>query len=487
MSRWAVLVVSQQRVAPVDLPIGRPLIVGRARGSGLELKDPRVDERHLSLRIVNDRPVLDPLGGTSGVLVNDVPCEAPVELSAGDEISLGDSRLLVMALGVDVAPVLRLANEDELSARLDEEVRRTAGARPLGFVLVSTAGLNVAARQALTRRVVDAVAASGAIASWGEVADDLIGGVVPELGQSQLRELLASIPVVAGPRASTASVMAPEDGTSGDALMEAAFCRLLQIPSVVEEPTVADPSMVRVSALLEELGDRSAPLVLVGPPGSGRSTFARSVFRARGLEPLLLVSEKLPEGRPAALLARDVDRWSTEALEALLEAGRDKRRLVVLTATSRARFDPTNTNLIELPSLADRPLDILAIADAFLREARAALNRPRLALGSDAKRLLAAYAWPGQVRELRTVMLRAARAAVRDEVGSDALPTRLSLAGPKSNLRGALKEAERDLLLEALARTRWNVTAAASRLGLPRRTVVYRMARLGLRRPTRHR
>jgi transcriptional regulator with GAF, ATPase, and Fis domain len=40
-------------------------------------------------------------------------------------------------------------------------------------------------------------------------------------------------------------------------------------------------------------------------------------------------------------------------------------------------------------------------------------------------------------------------------------------------------------LLEALARTRWNVTAAAQRLGLPRRTVVYRMARLGLRRPTR--
>ncbi|MHB8879312.1 MAG: helix-turn-helix domain-containing protein, partial [Myxococcaceae bacterium] len=33
--------------------------------------------------------------------------------------------------------------------------------------------------------------------------------------------------------------------------------------------------------------------------------------------------------------------------------------------------------------------------------------------------------------------------------------------------------------------TGWNVTAAAKNLGLPRRTVVYRMARLGLRRPTR--
>jgi hypothetical protein len=86
-------------------------------------------------------------------------------------------------------------------------VRRTAGARSLGFVLVSTAGLNVAARQALTRRVVDAVARPVPIASWGEVADDLIGGVVPELSQSAAaRAARRSSPVVAGPRASTASV-----------------------------------------------------------------------------------------------------------------------------------------------------------------------------------------------------------------------------------------------------------------------------------------
>jgi len=45
--------------------------------------------------------------------------------------------------------------------------------------------------------------------------------------------------------------------------------------------------------------------------------------------------------------------------------------------------------------------------------------------------------------------------------------------------------AERDALLKALAGTSWNVTQAAKYLGLPRRTVVYRMSRLGLRRPAR--
>ena len=51
------------------------------------------------------------------------------------------------------------------------------------------------------------------------------------------------------------------------------------------------------------------------------------------------------------------------------------------------------------------------------------------------------------------------------------------------DLRSSLKAAEKDALLKVLARTSWNVSQAAKELGLPRRTVVYRMSRLGLRRP----
>jgi len=52
-------------------------------------------------------------------------------------------------------------------------------------------------------------------------------------------------------------------------------------------------------------------------------------------------------------------------------------------------------------------------------------------------------------------------------------------------LPGARESAEKRLLLEALARTRWNVSAAAVRLGVPRRTLVYRMAKLKMRRPAK--
>ena len=99
--------------------------------------------------------------------------------------------------------------------------------------------------------------------------------------------------------------------------------------------------------------------------------------------------------------------------------------------------------------------------------------------------MLQAWHWPGNVRELKNVLARAARGAVRDELGRDALPATFSTETPADDLRGAMQSAERELLLETLARTRWNVTAAASRLGLPRRTMVHRMAKLGLKRPAR--
>jgi DNA-binding NtrC family response regulator len=138
-----------------------------------------------------------------------------------------------------------------------------------------------------------------------------------------------------------------------------------------------------------------------------------------------------------------------------------------------------------VPALNDRKADVLPLAESFLGAFRARLARPRLSLGAEARALLMRYRWPGNVRELRNVLARAARSALRDEVGRDALFDKLSSEAPADSFRGALETAERDLLLEALARTRWNVTKAAARLGMPRRTVVYRMARLGLKRPAR--
>jgi DNA-binding NtrC family response regulator len=140
---------------------------------------------------------------------------------------------------------------------------------------------------------------------------------------------------------------------------------------------------------------------------------------------------------------------------------------------------------LKVPSLWERRSEIQPLADSFLSLFRAQLHRPRLWLSTEAQALLGKYTWPGNVRELKNVIHRAARSALRDEIGQDALPLPLTRELGAQSVRGALTAAERELVLEALARTRWNVSAAAVRLGLPRRTLVYRMGRLGLKRPSR--
>ena len=86
-----------------------------------------------------------------------MPASAQSLLQSGDELRVGEARLLFTKVPTPVAPRPRMAGGEEWMSRLEEEVRRAGVARPLGLALVSSPGLNVAARQALVRRVVDEV------------------------------------------------------------------------------------------------------------------------------------------------------------------------------------------------------------------------------------------------------------------------------------------------------------------------------------------
>ncbi len=144
--------------------------------------------------------------------------------------------------------------------------------------------------------------------------------------------------------------------------------------------------------------------------------------------------------------------------------------------------------VLAVPPLRERGEDIPRLAEHFLSRARKLHPRARVALSAEARTALESHLWPGNVRELKNAMELAVICAEGDEVRLDHLPSpvRRGRERPKvTDLRGALKETEKAALLEVLATTRWNVTEAAKRLGLPRRTVVYRMARLGLKRPRR--
>lgn len=481
MNRWTVLVVTPSGVWPVELSSHRPSFVGRGRGVAVDLKNEGVSERHLSLTVRDESVLLEVVGGAGDVVVNDVPVVGHTTLRAGDEVRVGHARLVLSE--VPALPPARplLATFEELMSRLSSEVAREEPRRPVGVVAVAPPSLNVAARAALTRRVVEEVAHMGVVAVWGELAADVLMAIILDAGPERLGQLFAQLPGIAGPRAHVATATSVDHGLDAEALVGALWAGILG-PAVDElEPIVEDPVMVRLLGVMEGLAESEDSVCVVGPSGSGRrtllrrllSTAGRTAVEVRGFDPPAVERAlRRPDGW---VLVHEAD------ASAELLAGRARGRVL---ATCRAGL-PGFEVVVPVPPLRARPRDILALAEAFLARARGILGRPRLHLGTDARGLLSAWAWPGEVRELKNVMLRAARAAVRDEVGRDSLPSWLSMAAGAEDLRGAMKAAERELLLEALARTRWNVTAAASRLGVPRRTVVYRMGKLGLKRPAR--
>jgi two-component system response regulator PilR (NtrC family) len=146
---------------------------------------------------------------------------------------------------------------------------------------------------------------------------------------------------------------------------------------------------------------------------------------------------------------------------------------------------------IHLPSLVERADEIPELAHHLLaRHARRLAVRVD-GIDADAMEVLLTYGWPGNIRELENVLERATALSGDAEIGPDALMLRPAGAGPGEvrAAEGALDEAlpeyldrvEREAILEALARTRFNRTAAAKLLGITVRTLRYRMQRLGIK------
>jgi DNA-binding NtrC family response regulator len=139
-----------------------------------------------------------------------------------------------------------------------------------------------------------------------------------------------------------------------------------------------------------------------------------------------------------------------------------------------------NVVRITMPPLRARKEDIPLLVRSFLRHFSKANEKPVLDITADAMNALLAYAWPGNVRELRTaiehgvVMASGPKVTVRD------LPRALREAAATS--AGAisiwetanpldLAETEKRLITQALASTGGNITAAATQLGISRRTL----------------
>ena len=152
-------------------------------------------------------------------------------------------------------------------------------------------------------------------------------------------------------------------------------------------------------------------------------------------------------------------------------------------------------NVIELrmPPLRECREDIAAVAAAILKRLAAQAGAPAARLSEGALQELQGYDFPGNVRELENILERATALSGASEIAAEDLRLRPPPAGeapPGSAAASAhlplpeyLDRVEREAILDALAKTGFNRTAAAKMLGVTFRTLRYRMQRLGIREP----
>lgn len=390
-------------------------------------------------------------------------------------------------------------------------------------------------------------------------------GVVVEIGSATM--MLHRGPVAPGATASAASTgdVQPGAGAHAD-----------------EGPLLVDPTMRRLYAMLEVVAASDLPILVLGETGTGKEVFASQVHARSGraggpylrlncaaLSGSLLESELFGhergaftgamQAKPGLFEAADggtvfLDEVGELPLETqakllrVLENGEVIRLGSVKPKRVNVRYvSATNRDLshaiqaqtfrsdlffrlngiaVTLPPLRRRPLEVLPLAERFVRLSASRVGRPAPALTDSAKQGLVNYSWPGNIRELKSVVERAfvlaagghalglehlllpedgglEPASVRERrshasaTGSPsgglvtATPAMgMPVLGPtfegESSLGRPLRpdEAfERDRVLEALQRTGGNQTEAAKLLSVSRRTLINKMEKYGLQRP----
>lgn len=294
----------------------------------------------------------------------------------------------------------------------------------------------------------------------------------------------------------------------------------------------ADPAMERVLQVATQVAGADVPVLITGPNGSGKEKIA-DVLQAnsavRGGPFVTLNCGALPsELIEAELFGADAGAYTgaTKAREGkfeaadggtlfldeignlpaagqmkllrVLETGRFERlgsnrerqvKVRVISATNadlaamirdgRFREDLYyRLNLIELrvPPLAERPLDVIPLAEHFLAGSGKTLD-------DGARRALRAHAWPGNVRELKNTIARAALLSssptiTPGDLGLPAFATGTAARGNDAPMDA--DEPDRASIEAALKRHRGVLAQAAAELGLSRQALYRRLERLGI-------
>lgn len=310
-----------------------------------------------------------------------------------------------------------------------------------------------------------------------------------------------------------------------------------------------DHRMIRMFEIIESIADTRATILITGESGTGKSMIARAIHQrsqrrdkpfvevACGALPENLLESELfghVEGAFTGASGRKIGKFQqadegTIFLDEIATAS-PGMQVKLLRVLQELQFEPvggtetisvdtrlilaTNENLeaavqdgrfrqdlfyrinvinLELPALRERPTDIPAMADFFIKRVASDSNKEMEGLSDSAIDALMSYPWPGNVRELQNVVERAVLLSRGPQIGLNDLPSHIANGSRKSHsisesngitrrmtLKEALEEPEREIIAQTLREFNGNRNETADALGINRTTLYKKMKRLGL-------
>ncbi|NUO49402.1 MAG: sigma 54-interacting transcriptional regulator [Polyangiaceae bacterium] len=514
----------------VVLPPSGTISVGRDPQAALSIGSPSLSRLHFALEVRDEAATVRDLGSRNGTLLEQQPIsdtEAPAALGA--EIVAGDVRFTLLRLASvpsGARPLLLLGPFEAALAsapagavvhafELTEPFNRGPAALDLIAQLPPSCEVALVNDTTLVARAPD----SSAI-TW-------LARALPQRGVAIARQ--ASRTTTASSSAILATVL--DELAGGGADGDAASAGQAEVPEAFSYP-----SLRVIHEQLRRLAPRPISVLVTGETGTGKEIVAREIHRlSRRTGPLVAVNTAaLPENLIESELfghERGAFSGAQTAKAGLIESA-DKgtlfldeigelslplqaKLLRVLEEQSVRRVGATVERKVDLRIIAATHQDLPALAEQKrfrqdllfrlngasivlppLRQRRgevAALARRLLeglapgaapSLDPTAEAALEAYDWPGNVRELKHVLERALAFADTGVITASQLPEAIARATTGSveragtDVRSTVKDFERERILEALRATGGNRTRAAELLGLPRRTLVYKLSKM---------
>lgn len=294
------------------------------------------------------------------------------------------------------------------------------------------------------------------------------------------------------------------------------------------------PSMKAIEKIVAEIAQTNIPVLLIGESGTGKEVLARQIhgLSSHFEKPLAKITcasmnaDKLSAeiaahlrpagqqangGAPATLLfdgLTDLDSACQARLlhalpdgESIASSGTIASRIIssatrelddeILSGRFRSElYYRLNGVCLRLPPLRERREDIPSLCDFLLAKHALQMGRPQPTPRQETLEALATYAWPGNIRELDNVLRKIValgdeRLAISELRSTPPLPRRPESPVSRSHSlkvasRAASREAERELIMEALARTRWNRKRAARELQISYKSLLYKLKQIGV-------